>query len=128
MPVVSGKPQNPSRKSMEKEESIPERDKQERLDDLEKATKLYGNIRSKSTKILPMLDDVAKDILAFQYYCQQVPALRAVYLSRRLVSDPLMKIILGSRHQLKQLVKVSERAELNISGIEDEIINPGLLK
>jgi len=119
---------NPTRKSMEKEEHITKKEKEDRLNDLETALKIYGSIRSKSAKILPMLEDVAQEIAQFQQHCQQIPALRVLYLNRKLLSEPMMKIVLGTRHQLTQLIKVSERAEKSVDGIEIEIVAPQLLK
>jgi hypothetical protein len=128
MPEAQKAPPPPTKKSMEKEVHISKKEEQDRLDDLEKALKIYGGIRSKAAKILPMLEDVAKEIAQFQQHCSQVDALRTLRLTKKLVSEPMMKVVLGSRHQITQLIRVSERAEQSIEGIETEIIDPTLLR
>jgi hypothetical protein len=119
---------NISKKDMEREEHITLKEKQDRLDDLDQALKIYREICSRSDQVSPIIDTMIQNITKLQQYCKKIPALRAIYLNQKLSIDLLTRLLLNSKSQLFEFKKVSERTRRNLDGIENDILDPKLLK
>ena len=105
---------------------LSDEEKQERIDDLEKAFQLHRGIREKIARIQPQLDDIFKDFSKLQLHCYKIQTLRLARLGRVLMIDPLAKYALGARMQLQRLTQVSARAERNAGDMEKSILDPSL--
>ncbi len=107
---------------------LTDEEKQGRIADLAKATKLHQGVRAKAAGILPALDEMLRDLQQLHKHCEMTPTLRTLRLNRRLASDPLIRFVLAARVQLMELGKVSERAERNSGDIENDLLDPKLLR
>ena len=94
-------------------------DKQNNIDELEYIMKEYINIRSKSEKIIPILDGVIQDLLQIQRNCKKSQIFRTIRLDRKLAVELLIRALLISKTQLINFKKISERAEHNTDGINE---------
>ena len=119
---------NISKKDMEKEEYITDREKQDRIYDLKQALKIYNEACLKLDKISSPMDEIIGNILKLQQYCKRTPSLRSVYLSQKLSIEPLVELLLRSKNQLFEFKRISERAKRGLGDIETDIINPKLLR
>lgn len=103
---------------------LSDEEKQERVDDLEKALQLHRGIREKVAKVLPQVEDVFRDFAKLQEHCSRTQTLRLVRLGRVLMTDPLFKLALGARFHLQRLNKISEVAERTAGDVEKDLLDP----
>jgi hypothetical protein len=106
---------------------ISDEEKQERIDDLDKALKLQRGIREKVAKVLPQVEDILQDFAKLQDHCAKTQPLRIVRLGRVLMAQPLFRLALGARFHLQRLNKVSEIAERSAGDIEKDLLDPEIV-
>jgi len=105
---------------------LSEREKRERLDELEEAVKLHADIRTKIQRVLPFLDEIIQDCVKFQLKCGSSYLLRSIHLSRALRFAVLFNLVASVRTQLSAAAKASEKVERRSKDLEREILDPDL--
>ena|SRR5271157_2072686 len=106
---------------------LTDEEKQERVADLTKALQLHRSIRAKVANVIPQLEGILQDFSKLQDHCSKTQTLRLVRLGRVLMTDPLIKLALGTRFHLRQLNKISEHAERNAGDIEKDLLDPSVI-
>jgi len=105
---------------------LSDKEKSDRLGELESAIKLHSTIRAKIAKVIPLLDDIIQDCAKFEHTCSSSYLLRAVHLSRTFRSPLLLKVVALSRTELNKIAQAAEKVERRSGTLEAEALDPGL--
>ena len=66
---------------MEKEEHITHKEKQDRINDLDQALKIYREICLKSDQVSPVIDMMVQNVVKLQQCCKRIPAWQGAELN-----------------------------------------------
>ena len=105
---------------------LSERETQERVQDIEKVSKVHAEIRAKISRLLPALDEIIQDHLKLRYECEKSPPIRAIRLARRIGLEASLRGVAGAKFLLSQLVRTSERSTRFIEAAQTEVLDPEL--
>lgn len=105
---------------------LSDRERQDRLQDMEKVTKRHTGIRAKIAKVIPVLDDLIQEHLRLQHDCETSPPIRAIRLARRIGTSESLKTVVAAKFHLNQLIRGAEKSARHIEAAQREVLEPDI--
>ncbi len=105
---------------------LSDRERDDRLHDMEKVTKRLTSIQTKLSKLVPHLDELIAEYLQIVRDCETSSPIRAVRLSRRIRLEQSLKTVATAKWHLGQLLRDSDRSSRHIEAAQREIMEPDI--